>query len=415
MRTKKQGASLIITLMVLTALTAIVASFAASQRVSAQGANRRLEAIRARRMAESGLSRALAEMALQDTSQPALQTDAWATLGENAQERFVVGKDAFRFQVVDAGSFVNLNTATQDQLYRLPLTTEQVDSLLDWREAGVTPRQEGAKDEYYTQLTNPYITAMRGLLSYDELLLVKGFSMSTLYEPPTEEQPNPNYIPGNQDEQLSLYDLATVESEAPVGTFGGQTKLNINNATVQQMTQRGVPQPTAQAIIARRNNGGTFVSLGQVFEVPMPLNVAGTILDNFVVGGGQVQTGRININTAPAAVLATMPGITNDIADAIASRQNVGYQSLGELATVPGIDTTVLQQMANMVTVHSRMFLVRVVGYAGRSVQAIQALVTIDDNGPRIVKRIQPPFYDMSTYWRWSAETTGDVIVWERR
>jgi len=404
-----------VTLLVLTALTAIVASFAATQRTASQGVARRIETVRARRMAESGLARALAEMATQDVNQPALLTDNWATLGQQGQERFLVGDDAFRFQVVDAGSFVNLNSASQEQLYRLPLTTEQVDSLLDWREAGIAPRQEGAKDEYYTQLANPYITAMRGLLSFDELLLVKGFDVKTLYEPPTEDRPNPNYIPGTQGEQLSLYDLATVESEAPEMGVGGQAKLNINNATVPQMVQRGVPQPTAQAIITRRNNGGTFTNLGEVFQVPMQLNVAAIILDNFQVGGGNASTGKININTAPEAVLATMPGITTDIATAIASRQTVGYQSLGELATVPGIDTNVLQQMAHLVTTHSRMFLVRVVGYAGRTIQSIQALVTIGDQGPVVVKRIQAPFYDMPTRWRWPEETTADVVVWERR
>ncbi len=412
---KQRGVSLVFTLLVLTAMTAIVASFAASQRISAQGVARRIEAVRARRMAESGLARALAEMATQDTTRPALLTDPWATLGQGGAERFLVGNDSFRFQVLDAGSFVNLNTASQEQLFRLPLTTEQIDSLLDWREAGVAPRQEGAKDEYYTQLPSPYIAAMKALLSFDELLLVKGFDMTTLYEPPTEERPNPNYIPGNEDEQLSLYDLATVESQAPEAAAGGQTKLNINNAQLQQIVQRGVPQATAQAIINRRNNGGTFVNLGQVFSVPMPLNVAATILDNFVVGGAQVATGRVNINTAPNAVLATLPGISQDIAEAISSRQNVGYQTLGELTTVPGVDTTVLQQMAHLVTTHSQMYLVRVIGYAGRSMQSIQALVTLGDAGPVVVKRVQPPFYDMSTRWRWSAETTADVVVWESR
>lgn len=412
---RQGGFSLVFVLLVLTTLTAIVASFAASQRVSVLGTVRRLETVRARRMAESGLARALAEMSVQDPTQPALLTDPWATLGQNGLERYVVGPDSFRLEVVDAGARLNLNIATQEQLYRLPLTTEQIDSLLDWREAGNLPRQEGAKDEFYTQLPNPYITAMRGLLSFDELLLVKGFDSRTLYEPPTEDRPNPNYIPGNEDLQLSLYDLTTVESEAGEYAPGGQTKLNINNATQQQMVQRGVPQPTAQAIIQRRNTGGTFTQLGEVFQVPMPLDVAGTILDNFTVGTTQVATGKININTAPAAVLATLPGITADIADAIVARQNVGYQGLGELTTVPGIDNTVLQQMAQFVTTHSQMFIVRVVGYSGQSMYATQAVVRITDAGPVVIKRIHPPFYDMRAYWRWDAEPSGDVIVWEIR
>lgn len=415
MRRRQRGTALVFSLMVLASLTAIVASFAATQRVSIQGVARRMEKIRAKRMAESGLMRALAELSTQTADVPATLQDPWAVLGQFGQERFVVGDDSFRIEIVDANAFVNLNTATQEQLYRLPLTTEQIDSLLDWREANPTPRPEGAKDEYYTQLTIPYITAMRGLLSFDELLLVKGFNTQTLYEPPAEEQPNPFYVPGTQDVQPSLFELATVESTSPVNGVNGINKTNINNAAVGQMVGVGVPQQVAQAIIARRNQA-TFTRLGEVFQVPgVSAQIAGLILDNYVVGGGQVANGKININTASDSVLASIPGITSDIAQAITSRQSVGYQALSEITTIPGMTMPVLQQTADFFTVASNMFIIRVIGTAGRSSYAVQALVTIDDNGPRIVKRIEPPFYDMRTYWRWDPDPTADVVVWERQ
>lgn len=414
MRKKQRGSALVFSLMVVAALTAIVASFAATQRVSTQGVARRMEKLRAKRMAESGLMRALAELSTQTANVPATLQDAWAQLGQFGQERFVVGDDAFRIEIVDANAFVNLNTAPQEQLYRLPLTTEQVDTLLDWREGEVTPRPEGAKDEYYLQLAIPYITAMRGLLSFDELLLIKGFDVHVLYDTPTEEQPNPFYVPGPQDVQPSLFELATVESTSPINGVNGVQKTNINNAGVGQMVGVGIPQPVAQAIIARRNQA-TFTRLGEVLQVPgVSPEIAGIILDNFVVGGGQVANGKININTASDSVLASVPGITSDIAQAITARQNVGYQALSEITTIPGMTMPVLQQTVDFFTIASSMFLVRVIGTAGRSSYALQALVTIDENGPRIVKRIEPPFYDMRTYWRWDTDATADVIVWER-
>lgn len=413
MRNRQRGTALVFALMVIAALTAIVASFAATQRVSTQGVARRMEKLRAKRMAESGLMRALAELSTQTADVPATLQDAWAVLGQFGQERFVVGSDSFRIEILDANAFVNLNTATQDQLYRLPLTTEQVDTLLDWREGEITPRPEGAKDEYYLQLANPYITAMRGLLSFDELLLIKGYDTRTLYEPPTEEQPNPFYVPGTQDTQPSLFELATVESTSPLNGVNGVQKTNINNAALGQMVGVGIPQPVAQAIIARRNQA-TFTRLGEVLQVPgVSPEIAGIILDNFVVGGGQVANGKININTASESVLASIPGITSDIAQAITARQSVGYQALSEITTIPGMTMPVLQQTADFFTIASTMFLVRVIGNASRSSYALQALVAIDENGPRIVKRVEPPFYDMRTYWRWDADPTADVIVWE--
>lgn len=416
MRRSTRGMTLVFVLMVLTALTVIVASFAASQRIYATGQGRRTENLRANRAAESGLARAMQELTLLTTDTPVTLQDEWALLGQNGNERFVVGRDSFRVEIVDASARVNLNNATQEQLYRLPLTTEQVDALMDWREAGNIPRQEGAKDEYYTSLDQPYITAMKALLSFDELLLVKGFDMTTLYEPPTEDRPNPNYIPGTGDDQPSLYDLCTVESESPqtTGAGDGTTKLNINNVNANQIAQRGIPQPVAQAIVTRRNTAGTFTRLGEVLQVPgISLELAGTILDNFIVGGANIATGKININTAPSYVLSSIPGITQDIADGIVSRQSTGYLTLGEITTVPGVTLEVLQQSADAFTILSRMFFVRVIGTAGRTSVPLQAVVVVDENGPRVLKRIEPPYFDMRTYWRWSTEPTADVVVWE--
>lgn len=413
---KKRGASLVITLMVLTVLTAIVASYAATQRISARGVARRNETVLATRMAEAGIARAMAELSVQTTDVPATVNDPWAQLGQLGAERFIVGEGSFRLEIIDAGALVNLNTADQEQLLRLPLTTEQVDSLLDWREPEVGPRPEGAKDEYYTQLENPYITAMRPLLSYDELLLIKGFDPATLYEPPAEDQPNPNYVPGTGDLQLSMYQLSTVESQAPATGINGINRTNINNVGAQQMVQIGIPQPTAQAIINRRNNVGTFTRFGEIFEIPgVSLEIAGIILDNFVVAGTDVETGKININTAEESVLTSVPGITSDIAQGIISRQSVGYQALSELTTVPGVDIQVLQQAADYFTIASRMFIVRVIGQAGQTTVSMQAVIVLEDNGPRIVKRITPPFQDMRNYWRWDTEPTADVIVWEKQ
>lgn len=416
MRRKNRGTALIITLMVLTALTALVASYSATQRISSRGVVRRNENLLATRMAEAGLVRAMAELSVQTTDVPATILDPWAQLGQLGSERFVVGEGSFRLEIIDAGALVNLNTATEEQLLRLPLTTEQVDSLLDWREDGVGPRPEGAKDEYYTQLDNPYITAMRPLLSFDELLLVKGFDPQTLYDPPLEDQPNPNYVPGTGEEQLSLYQLCTVESQAPATGINGVNRTNINNVNAQQMIQIGIPQPTAQAIIDRRNNVGTFTGLGEVMEVPgVTLEVAGLILDNFVAGGTDIETGKININTAEESVLTSVPGITSDIAQGIIARQNIGYQALSELTTVPGIDIPVLQEAADYFTIASRMFIVRVIGVAGQTTVSMQAVVVLEDTGPRIIKRITPPFQDMRNYWRWDIEPTADVIVWEKQ
>jgi hypothetical protein len=73
----------------------------------------------------------------------------------------------------------------------------------------------------------------------------------------------------------------------------------------------------------------------------------------------------------------------------------------------------VLQQCADLLTIGSSMFIVRVIGSAGSTSVALQALITVEADGLRVLKRIEPPFYDMPTYWRWEQETFADVVLWE--
>ena len=180
----KRGSAFLLAVAVLAGLTALLASFSATQHLSIRARQNRMDARRARLLADSAIERALAEFASsQDDPNVATLQDAWALLGGHGAERFLVGDGSFRMEIVDAGSFANLNTADQEQLLRLPLTTAQVDSLLDWRSADNPGRPEGGKDEYYNNLPNPYNTAERRLDTLDELFLVKDFSAQTLYAP----------------------------------------------------------------------------------------------------------------------------------------------------------------------------------------------------------------------------------------
>jgi general secretion pathway protein K len=410
---RERGVVFVMTLVVLIALTIILSGVARLTQTQFRAQINRIDEIRARRNAEAGLARALALFSAQTTqAQPGVtgMQDDWALLGTHGTDRFLVNDGSFRVQIVDACAFVNLNTVSEDQLMRMPLTQEQIDSLLDWREPGRSPRPDGAKDEYYNALENPYNAKLGPLDTVDELLLIRGFTSKALYMPQDNVVSTATQVQGSQNAQPVLADLVTVASASRNIAPSGQTKLNVNTATQQQLTQRGLPGPLAQAIIQRRNTQGTFTDIGDVLRVPgVNNNTARTILDNLTTTGGTQLTGLINLNTASESVLNTVPNLTPDISAAIVAQQQTGFASVADLLNVPGYSMQLLQQTARYFSVQSQSFVVRCLGTAGRVQAAIEAWITVDQNGPRVV-RIDPKDSSVwTTRWRWPADTAADI------
>lgn len=406
--TRQRGSAMILTISILAGLVALVASFAATETAEIRARTNRVEKQRAEILAESGLQRALAELSV-PLENPAATTpqDAWVQLGQYGNNRFLMDGGSFRVEIVDACSLVNLNTATEAQLYQLPLTTEQIDSLQDWRSNDSTSRPEGGRDEYYNQLYEPYNAALTNLQTVDELLLVKGFTGPTLYQQPTD-QVNTQFLSGTQQEQQPvLAQLVTVMSTSPELGAGGGAKTDIATATAAQLVQLGVPQGQALAI---QNGRGGFQKLGDAFNVPgIDVNTAAVILDNFQFGANPTRDGKINLNTASEAVMNTIPGFTPDVTQGVLSAQQNGLTSLGQFASLPGVTMQLLSQCADILTTTTQTFLVRVIGTSGKASFAIEALVQVSNGAVTLIQRNKPAFADPRNFWNWNQEPVNDI------
>lgn len=406
LHSRRRGAVLILAMIVLFAITSMLVTALATERAEFQSAIQRMDEDRARQAAQSGLARALATLQFQLTS-PVTQLDEWYSLGNQSSDRFLVGRTSFRMQIIDAASLVNLNTATEIQLENMGLTSEQIDSLLDWREPDTVPRPEGAKDEFYNTLQRPYNAKLGRLDHIDEVLLIKGWEPATLFQTP--EQSNTSGVAPQP-----IYSLATVDSFSPNLTAAGQTKGNINTVGQAQLVQAGIPLPLAAAIVLRRNTQGTFTRMGDVLTVTgMTADAAGILLDNYQVGNIPRSEGRININTAREDVLMTLPEMTTDIAQSIVSRQSAGINSLGELFQIPGITINSMVEIADLLTTDSEIFLVRVEGQSGSSRYSIEATVRIANERAIVLKVTEPINRNMAALWGWPEETAGEIVLGE--
>lgn len=405
-RSRERGGVLVLALVILAGLLALLATFAANQRVYLSGTQNVLRERRAEAAARSALAVALSTLQSVDTNKVTLADD-WALLGQSGTESTTLTSGAtYRVQIVDAGSLLNINTLTQAQLQNLPLTTEQVASLLDWRETGTQARTEGAKDEYYNALTTPYNAKLGRLNTLRELPLIKGWTARTLYTPEAEGITTTTPLEDTEGNPLALIGALTVSSGAPNTTATGTARTNLNqqNLNLVQLVQLGLPAQLATQ--------GPFTSFADLLGRPgVSAPASQLVLDSVGFTAETRLTGKINLNTASEFVLSTLPGITSDIVSAIVTRQSTGFASLGELTSIPGLTGATLGQVADAACVGSDTFLVRAWGESGGVGVAIEAIIGIRNSRAQVLLVERLNTTTIPAWWRWEGEPTTSVSL----
>lgn len=408
MRKARRGYILVQALVVIAGLLALMAMLAADRRVSAQAVQDRLRLRRAEAAGDAAVARALA--VVQDAN-PNLVTlnDAWAELGDSGNEEFDLGDSTFRLQIVDAGALVNVNSAASEQMERLPLTQEQIHCLLDWREPKPQPRPDGAKDGYYNSLPTPYNAKLGPFATTDELLLVKGWTGQTLYQAPPSAASD-QLLTDSAGVALPLASLLTVDSGAPNTRADGLPRINLGQPGVdpEALTRAGVRAELAMQIAAR----APLTSWSDLLALPgVDAETSKTLLDAVTFTNGKRTEGKINVNTAPQAVLRTLPAVTPGVASAIVSRQSSGFHSLGELASVRGAEPPRLAQLAGGVAVGSDTWIVRAYGRSGGVGVALEAVVGLREGRAQVLTWTRLNTTGIPLWWGWDAQpkTTAEA------
>jgi type II secretory pathway component PulK len=431
---------------VLAGLVAVLASLSASQDLAAKQQINRAERAKARQAYLNGIQRAFSTLSElvepggktssggtsttassddNNTTGATLQADDWATVGQNGDEHFLVRDTSFRFQIIDACSLMNINStsntagttppgatgATDAVLNLLPLQPDEIEAIEDFRSATTTPQALGAKDEYYTVLTQPYQAKELPFETTDELLQVKGLTEKLLYFPRTDVSsgnPLPTDANGNNE---SLMQILTAYSVSPQMTPTGTAKINVNTGGLAPRLTRLGLRPALANMIASRT---TWTSLGQILGLAgVSTNDAKTILNNLEIGGATTKSGLININTASQSVLQLLPGITSDIASAIVQQQSTGFPTTGDITTVSSMSNSILRQVADSITATSQTFIIRVIGTAGSTSIPVEAVVSVTNDVPKLIQIQEQPFSlsDTITRWSWNVDTTTDTVL----
>ncbi|MCX7014870.1 MAG: type II secretion system protein GspK [Candidatus Sumerlaeota bacterium] len=328
---------------------------------------------------------------------------------------WLVGRDpqdstgkTISYGLVDEAGKLNLNTATVDMLEGLPgMTPELAGAIVDWRDSDSDVSTDGAESDSYA-LRQPASQCKNGPFeTVDELRLVLGADWNILFGEdanlngaldPNEDDEAVSEPPDNHNGVLDpgVLEYVTVFSREPNKAADGSARLNIANASSQEIGRRladTLGEDRAREIERALGPRPPRFSSTLDFYVQAQLtkDEFDQVEDLLTVTDGDTIPGRVNINAAPEAVLACLPGIGTDNAQtAMAYRQGKTSEDLVSSAwLVEAIGAEAAVQAGPFVTTHSYQFSadVAAVGAGGRGFRRVFFVFDTSQGAPTVIYR----------------------------
>jgi len=440
-RSRHSGAALILVLwsIVILALLAGGLSFAIRQDLAI--ANLEKDRIVAHCLARAGVERAVAEI-MDDTGPTDALDDTWCDNEPAMHEielsggTFSVLRDGYEampsgwYGAGDESAKLNVNVATLEQLLKLPDMTESIAAaIIDWRDADEEAQPDGIERGYYASLTHPYEIRNGSFRTVRELLLLRGVTPELLYGEdrnvnglldPNEDDGDTSEPHDNSDGRLDRgwFAYVTVDSYERNVNGMGEKRLNLNQADAQELSRRTNLEPWAAESVVKARERNQFEHLADVLEVrrdpdvrrdsdddadyytrgdgekdqPVTTSIFVRIVDDLTLSDDEILGGRINVNTAPLITLNTLPGMDNNLAEAIIRhRESLGtFTSTGQVLNVSGATTDKFSEFENHITVRSNVFRIQSTGVvtSGFARAAIECVVDRYAGGNGGVPRI---------------------------
>jgi DNA uptake protein ComE-like DNA-binding protein len=350
----------------------------------------------------------------------------------------LAGPPLMSFGLIDEAAKLNLNTATSNMLVFLPnMNLDLTQAILDWRDTnGGTFSQT-----YYAMLHPPYQCKCAPFETVDELRLLYGADMDTLIGEDANRNgildPNENDQNHDNTPNFGVLEYVTVYSREPVTNVDGSVRLdirtvdsnssealrsllatNLTDARAEQIMQQlglvagPAAGPNGASAAARgggRGNANTAMAAAaattQTFRSPlefyaksgMTVDEFGAIANKITVTNGAYIEGRINVNTASAAVLACLPGIsdTPDLAQTLINYRQTNPDKLTSVAWVADAlgqnNPTALSalQTNDCITTLSYQYSadIAAVGPHGRGYRRVLFVFDTADGTPKVIYR----------------------------
>ncbi len=263
-------------------------------------------------------------------------------------------KDEPYYGLVSEASRLNVNTATYEMLLALPgMTADLAAAIIDWRDPDSELTAGGAESEYYLLLDESYNCKNGPLESVEELRLIMGADYDILYGEdenrngildPHEDDGDTLAPADNTDGVLDcgLVEYLTVFSREPNKRKDGTDRINIRTQRreLENLLQETFGADRAAQLL--QNAGPAMGAIQSPLEFYIRTRMTPAeftqIEDALTAVDGEFINGLVDAGTAPAAVLACIPGVGSDKAQSlVTTRRSKSAQELESLAWVAEI------------------------------------------------------------------------------
>ncbi len=358
------------------------------------------------------------------TQPPDTDANGWTQLGDGW----------YKLDIADASGRVNINIATAAGLNALPGLKDDPSiglAIVDWRDADDTPGSQdgaiGAESEYYLALDLPYQPKNGPFDTVDELLLVRGVTPTLLYGGAdvtgygvSASSRQDTGVIDTSGSTIPLCELLTTYSRERNVASDGTRRINVKTADAQTLVETlGLTPQLAERLIQQRGeNGANLTSIAGLLDIPgFTRQVMQQIGDKITVTDDEYRAGVININTAPAEVLAAIPNVDQTIYNAVVEARQSGttFTGLDDLFQLTALNRQQLQALVDNVCTKSSVYLARLkVRVNGASeVRAYQALIEVqpvpesEDGAAATVQAKVYQFREVGRNPGWQSWVTG--------
>ena len=393
MSTSRRGAVLLIVLWLLILLGLVVLGLNRAAQLLAGESGAAVGRVQARWAARAGLEKSL-ELLTTDLTPEDGPLDVWwddpeALEAVELAEGFAytvqtpgLTEGVTRFGPADLSSRLPVNAATVAEIDALPTVSEEnAAAILDWRDANDEVTPGGAERAAYDALELPYDIRNGPFRTAAELRLVEGVD-GFAYDGDPAAGVN------------GLRTLATPFSYDPNTSPSGAEKLRLDQLEASALRQRfNFSAGLAEAVVGEDELEDVFDLVGLEGDGEAERGEVDSIgfqwvadrVEDFASGddaGEERGPGRVNINTAPRAVLKAMLG--EDAAAEVEAGRTAGFTSLGELVRQGILEEDAFEAVAPRLTVRSRVFEVTSTGTApGGRAATLRAVVDRKASGER--------------------------------
>ena len=402
---RKQGSVLILVLWIVFGLVTVTLYFSHSMFFEYLAAENRMTSVQADR-AMDGVARYL-KVALTnqiDTldpiseinqrTQPYLVGDAMVWL---------IGRDTEGgnpttpvFGIIDESAKLNINSATLEMLQALPnMPIELAGAIVDWRDEDEDISESGAESETYLLREPSYNAKNAPFESVEELFLLAGATVELLVGEDTNRngvldpfENDGSLTPPNDDQDgvldYGLLEYLTVYGQRPQFDAELNPMIDLNNSDAEDLRtffEEEFGTDRANAVL--ENSGQSqYQSLLDFYQRSgLTAEEFDSISKKIIVVSNDlpIEAGLINVNTAPAAVLACIPGMDITIAEQLVSDRSSLQRADGALAWVVDVlDGEVLVEAAPYMTGSTAQYVADMVGIGARGRGFRRTQYTID-------------------------------------